>query len=60
MTQIIGNVMVIELTPEDKVKDLTQQIFDRYVLQVQENAVLRLELERIKEQQKLMQFAWQG
>lgn len=60
MTQIIGNVMVIELTPEDKMKDLTQQIFDRYVLQVQENAVLRLELERIKEQQKLMQFAWQG
>lgn len=60
MTQIIGNVMIIELTPEDKVKDLTQQIFDRYVLQVQDNAVLRLELERIKEQQKLMQFAWQG
>lgn len=60
MTQIIGNVMVIELTPEDKMKDLTQQIFDRYVLQVQDNAVLRLELERIKEQQKLMQFAWQG
>ena len=60
MTQIIGNVMVIELTPEDKMKDLTQQIFDRYVLQVQENAVLRFELERIKEQQKLMQFAWQG
>lgn len=60
MTQIIGNVMIIELTPEDKVKDLTQQIFDRYVLQVQDNALLRLELERIKEQQKLMQFAWQG
>lgn len=60
MTQIIGNVMIIELTPEDKVKSVTEQIFDRYVAQVQENALLRLELERIKEQQKLMQFAWQG
>ncbi len=60
MTQIIGNVMVIELTPEDKMKDLTQQIFDRYVLQVQENAVLRLELERIRSQHRLIQLAHQG
>lgn len=59
-TQIIGNVLVVELKPEDKLKNVTEQIFERYVAQVQENALLRLELERIKEQQKLMQFAWQG
>jgi hypothetical protein len=59
-TQLIGNVLVVELKPEDKLKNVTEQIFERYVAQVQENALLRLELERIKEQQKLMQFAWQG
>ena len=59
-TQLIGNVLVVELNPEDKLKNVTEQIFERYVAQVQENALLRLELERIKEQQKLMQFAWQG
>ena len=58
--QLIGNVLVVELKPEDKLKNVTEQIFERYVAQVQENALLRLELERIKEQQKLMQFAWQG
>lgn len=59
-TQVIGNVLVVELSQEEKVKSVTEQIFDRYVAQIQENALLRLELERIKEQQKLMQFAWQG
>ena len=59
-TQVIGNMLVVELSQEEKVKSVTEQIFDRYVAQIQENALLRLELERIKEQQKLMQFAWQG
>jgi len=60
MTQVIGNVMVIELTPEDKARTLIEQIMVRYEKQVSENAHLLLELQRIKEQQKLMQFAWQG
>lgn len=60
MTQVIGNVMVIELTPEDKARSVIEQIVVRYERQIAENAQLQLEIRRIKEQQKLMQFAWQG
>jgi hypothetical protein len=58
MTQVIGNVMIIELKPEDKAKSVIEQIVHRYEKQISENVTLRLELERIKEQQRRMVLAF--
>lgn len=60
MTQVIGNVLIIELTPEDKAKTLIEQIMVRYEAQIKKTKHLEMELERIRQEQRLMQFAWQG
>lgn len=60
MIQLIDNVMIIQLQPEDKNKGLAEIAVAHLEKTIRENVHLRLELERIKEAQRLMQFAWQG
>lgn len=60
MMQVIDNVIIIKIEPEDKVKGIMEQIVSRYEKQISENALLRLELERIKEQQRKMSFMFPG
>ena len=60
MIQLIDNVMIIQLQPEDKNKGLAEIAVAHLEEKIRENVHLRLELERIKEAQRLMQFAWQG
>ena len=61
MTQIIGNVLIIELKPEDKAVSMFEQVVFRCEQQVRENALLQRELNAIKEtQQRIMSFAFPG
>lgn len=49
MVQVINNVMIIPLCPEDEAKSLLEQMCWRFEKMAADNALLRLELERIRQ-----------
>jgi hypothetical protein len=60
MVQIIDNILIIQIMPEDRQKSVIEQIAARYEKQIADNAMLRLELERIKAEQRKMALMFPG
>lgn len=60
MIQVIGNLLIIELTPEDKARTITEQIMARFEELIGQNALLTDELKTIKENQRKLSLVFPG